>query len=165
MVRHEIDGSPMSIFHQLKEENLSHHAHTLPRNNLHPPLLPGSIADVLLSCRRKFKKSSRTHLPGCCFLGRIIFGSLGLFCKAISQTTQLGDVCCGVNSTSTAGGEECRVQGDAAAHARLGRAPQPTTAACFSLFLQKPLLSLPKVLLLCWVLEEDPRAGLPRTIP
>lgn len=50
------------------------------------------------------KESCRSDLPGCCFLGRIIFfGSLGLFCKAISQTMQMGGVCCGVNSTSTAG--------------------------------------------------------------
>lgn len=54
MVRHEIDGSPNST-----EDNLFHLAHTLPRNNSHPgiSLLPGSIADVLLSGKRKCKKA------------------------------------------------------------------------------------------------------------
>lgn len=51
-------GSQTAIFHQLQEDNLSHHAHTLPRDNLHPgsSLLPVSIADVLLSCRKNERK-------------------------------------------------------------------------------------------------------------
>lgn len=51
----------------------------------------------------------------------------------------------------------CRVQRDGAAHARLRRAPQPTTAACFSLFLQKSLLSLPRCCFSdrCWKKTQE----------